>query len=203
MAVFYDHYIKPRKLEKLKKELLPTLGTVIYIDMVGSTILKDEEVKIWSKKMQNTFLFALKAFKPMNDAVVKLIGDEMFMYIPDYTTKQVNHIEILKVVKSIIGKFNKDIEHSFIGLKGAIHHCDDVYNILYYEGQNDYYGTGLELAEKLMSRASTDMLIISDKFYDMLKSYNKKMDERIDGTKAFRPKGINRLVKFYMLDCSI
>ena len=62
MADFNDNYIKPRKLDKLIKKLDPTRGTAIFIDMVGSTVLKSDEMKMWTEKMRNTFLLALKSF---------------------------------------------------------------------------------------------------------------------------------------------
>lgn len=203
MEVFNDYYLKPKKLKKIIKDLVPTLGTAILIEMVGSSILKVEEVDNWSKKMRNTFLFALKSFKPLNDSVVKLIEHEMFIFIPDNKFEQVNHLQILDHVKKIISNFNSDIDHALIGLKGAMHYCDDVYNITFYDRQNDFYGLGIDLTERLMSKSSRDILIISDKYYEKCKKYNIKIEEKIEGPHCWKPKEIKRLVKYYRLNCNI
>ena len=203
MADFNDYFIKPRKLDKLIKKLDPTLGTAIFIDMVGSTVLKSEEMKMWTEKMRNTFLLALKSFKPIKDSVVKLIGDEMFIFLPD-KFGQINHLQILDQVKIIISNFNSglDFDQSLIGLKGAIHYCDDVYNITIFDRQNDYHGLGIELTEGLMIKSSRDILIISDRYFEICKKNNFDIKKNIEGPYAFKPKGINRLVKFYKLDCN-
>ena len=130
----------------------------------------------------------------------------LFSFLPD-KFEQINHLKILDQVKTIISKFNRglDFDQSLIGLKGAIHYCDDVYNITVFDRQNDYHGLGIELAEGLMIKSSRDILIISDRYIEICKKNNfdiKNNKKNIEGPYAYRPTGVNRLVKFYKLDCN-
>jgi hypothetical protein len=48
----------------------------------------------------------------------------------------------------------------------GIHYCEDVFNITFFEGVNDYYGTDIDLAARLMKKTTSDKIIINELFYN-------------------------------------
>jgi hypothetical protein len=75
---------------KIREELssIPTLpGTCLFIDIVNSTEIKyQSKISEWGQKINNTFNF-LSLLNEFPDNVVKGIGDEIMLYIPDSELK--------------------------------------------------------------------------------------------------------------------
>jgi class 3 adenylate cyclase len=49
--------------------------------------------------------------------------------------------------------------------KVAIHYCEEVYNITFFKGYNDYYGKDIDLTVRLLSKAKENKIVISEPFY--------------------------------------
>lgn len=145
-------------------------GTCIFIDIVNSTEIKyRNSLKIWAKMLNNTFNF-ISFLNDFPDHIVKGIGDELMLYIPDedlYKKKHINnHYHLLEEIYATL--FN--IKHFptsdlFLPCKVALHHCTDVYNITYFKNYNDYYGKDIDLAARLMSKAKIHRIVFSEQYY--------------------------------------
>jgi hypothetical protein len=52
----------------------------------------------------------------------------------------------------------------FLDCKVSIHYCTEVYNITFFEGANDYYGSDIDLTARLMTKCIENRIILSEKF---------------------------------------
>jgi len=158
------------EMEHLIGGLKKTPGTCIFVDIINSTSDKYESLpQSWIRKINNTFNFIL-FLNDFPDYVVKGIGDEIMLYLPDAAMQ--NHFafensfmllqEIYSTLENLKNHPRKDM---FYECKVGIHYCQDVYNITFFEGVNDYYGTDIDLAARLMKKAASDKIIINEAFY--------------------------------------
>jgi class 3 adenylate cyclase len=71
------------ELDDLLSNLPTCPGTCIFIDIVNSTEIKYRtELKDWAKLLNNTFNF-ISFLNDFPNHIVKGIGDELMLYIPD------------------------------------------------------------------------------------------------------------------------
>ncbi|MCF8235231.1 MAG: hypothetical protein K9G67_10625 [Bacteroidales bacterium] len=170
------HYKNPNSTE-IDKELesIPKCpGTCFFIDIVGSTVIKyTSGLKEWGRKLNNTFNF-ISFLNDFPDNVVKGIGDEIMLYIPDeQLEKKTTHKDYFSLLQEIYATLdnikNYPLEDMFLQCKVAIHYCTEVYNITFLEGANDYYGRDIDLAARLTSKARANRIVMSDVFYQKVK----------------------------------
>src|SRR5260370_42020617 len=62
--------------------LQPSTGYCIFIDVVGSTKVKDETLPQWASRIYNTFTLA-RSFLPLQFQPLKGIGDALMFYITE------------------------------------------------------------------------------------------------------------------------
>lgn len=211
----YIHSINPNS-EELKHYLLKLSkipGTCIFVDIINSTadkyICKDLE---WISKLNNTFNF-ITFLNHFPDYVVKGIGDELMLYLPEKEIRNSNiiknHYTLLEEIHATIDNLrNHPLKHLFYECKVGVHFCSDVYNITFFEGVNDYYGTDIDIAARLMKKAKPNRIVISEKFYDKIREdiNNMKIDESPGLlTKISKPlienfKGVPDPVKFRIVE---
>jgi len=60
---------------------------------------------------------------------------------------------------------NHPLKNLFYECKVGVHYCTDVYNITFFEGVNDYYGTDIDASARLMQKAKGNRIVISEAFY--------------------------------------
>ena len=60
---------------------------------------------------------------------------------------------------------NHPDQELYLNCKVAIHYCTEVYNITFFEGADDYYGSDVDLAARLMSKSTVNRIVLSEKFY--------------------------------------
>nr|NQU92964.1 hypothetical protein [Bacteroidota bacterium] len=172
MAKFI-HYKNPHSKEMLDEinDLETVPGVCIFIDLINSTGDKFENPDLsWIRKLNNTFNF-ISILNDFPDFVVKGIGDELMLYLPDTDIKSGRSItdyysllhEIYATMDNLIHHPVKDI---FYECKVGIHYCTDVYNISFFEGVNDYYGTDIDMSARLMKKAQGNRIVLSEKFYE-------------------------------------
>ena len=153
---------------------LPTCpGTCIFIDIVNSTEIKYRTgLKEWARLLNNTFNF-ISFLNDFPNHIVKGIGDELMLYIPDEDLGKKaninNHHQLLEEIYATL----YNIKHFpasdlFLPCKVAIHYCTEVYNITYFEHYNDYYGRDIDLAARLMTKAKIHRIVVSESFYNMV-----------------------------------
>jgi len=180
----YLHSKDPLSNEILKqvKHIPKCPGTCIFIDIYNSTNLKFEvRFEEWAKMMNNTFNFItiLSGF-PKN--VVKGIGDEIMIYIPDEELKNNDyfrsHYELLMEIYATIDNIkNFPVKKLFLECKVSIHFSRDVYNITFLKGFNDYYGKGIDLAARLQSKSKPNRIVISEEFYKKVKKDTRSIPD--------------------------
>ena len=168
----YIHYRDPHSPE-MKEFLasLPTVpGTCIFIDITNSTAIKySSEIEHWGKLLNNTFNL-ITFLNDFPDNIVKGIGDEIMLYIPDDALKAKQDINnyfslLFEIFATLDNIKNFPLEDLFLNCKVGMHYCTEVYNITYFKGYNDYYGKDIDLSARLMSKAKINRIVISEPYY--------------------------------------
>ncbi|MCF8229012.1 MAG: hypothetical protein K9G58_00125 [Bacteroidales bacterium] len=172
----YIHFRDPnsKEIENVLENIPLCPGTCFFIDIVGSTQIKyREDLKSWGKKLNNTFNF-ISIINEFPDNVVKGIGDEIMLFIPDEELGRKaafkDYYSLLQEIYATLDNIkNFPIEGLFLPCKVAIHYCTEVYNISFLEGANDYYGQDIDLAARLTSKAKANRIVMSERFYNKVK----------------------------------
>ena len=172
----YIHDRNPNSTEirKILDRIPACPGTCIFIDLVDSTLIKHQaNIADWGQKINNTFNF-LSLLNEFPNNIVKGIGDEVMLYIPDENLQSKkgynNYYGLLSELYSTL--FNiKNFPNNklFLECKISIHYCHETYNITFLEGANDYYGSDIDLCARLMSKAVANRIVLSEAFYNKVK----------------------------------
>ncbi len=156
----------PEKLKDLEK----TPGICMFIDIVGSTAEKyTHGIDVWGRKLNNTFNF-ISFLNNFPDHIVKGIGDEIMLFIPEKELQQKQSLnsclalleEMYATIDNII---NFPLPDLFMNCKVAMHYCTEVYNITFLENYNDYYGIDIDMTARLTKKAISNRIVISELFY--------------------------------------
>ncbi len=173
----YIHFRDPTstEIEEKLKSIPKCPGTCFFIDVINSTDIKyKSELKDWGKRLNNTFNF-ISFLNDLPDNVVKGIGDELMLFIPDddlfSKTSYNNYFGLIEEIYATIDNLvNYPIESTFLNCKVAIHYCTEVYNITYFKNANDYYGMDIDLTARLMGKAKANRIVMSEKFFTKVKN---------------------------------
>ena len=175
--VYYVHYKDPNSEEitRILESIPPCPGTCFFMDINRSTDMKYQGgLKDWGRKLNNTFNALLFA-NHFEHNILKGLGDEMMLFIPDEELLQKeanNHYyglleDIYASLFLIKNHPNQDI---FLNCKVAIHYCTEVYNITFFENANDYYGSDIDLTARLMTKSIENRIVLSERFYTKVKN---------------------------------
>lgn len=159
------------EMKRVLAELPKCPGTCFFIDIARSTDLKYElPVAEWVRRMNNTFSF-ISFLNDFPENIVKGIGDEIMLYIPDEVLQRKSayndYFSLLEEIHATLYNilhFPK--EGMFLNCKVGIHYCTEVYNITFFKGNNDYYGIDIDLSARLMTRSKANRIILSEAFYE-------------------------------------
>jgi class 3 adenylate cyclase len=170
--VNYIHFKDPtsKEIEDKLRTIPKSPGVCFFIDIINSTDIKYRtDLWQWGKKLNNTFNF-ISFLNDLPDNVVKGIGDELMLYIPDDELKKKssynNYLSLLEEIYATIDNIkNYPVEDVFLNCKVSIHYCTEVYNISFFKSANDYYGQDIDLTARLMSKAKENRIVLSEKFY--------------------------------------
>jgi class 3 adenylate cyclase len=175
MAVYINHKDPASAdLVKILNKIPPCPGTCIFIDLVESTGIKYKKgVGHWGRLINNTFNF-ISILNDFPENIVKGIGDELMIYIPDdlLTKKETfnNHYSIIEELYSTLMNIKSfPVKNLFMDCKIAMHYCSNVYNITFLKGYNDYYGKDIDMAARLMSKSGKNRIVFSEVFYQKAK----------------------------------
>jgi class 3 adenylate cyclase len=168
----YIHYTDPNSEEMVRElEQVPRCpGVCFFMDINRSTDMKYQGgLKDWGRKLNNTFNNLLYA-NHFQDHIVKGIGDEMMLYITDeeLARKSSNNTCFALLEDIYAGLYlirNHPDQDLYLNCKVAIHYCTEVHNITFFEGANDYYGSDIDLAARLMSKCIDNRIVLSETFY--------------------------------------
>jgi class 3 adenylate cyclase len=170
--VRYVHYKDPNSEEMTRfLEGIPRCpGTCFFMDINRSTDMKYlGGLPDWGRKLNNTFNNLLYA-NHFQHNIVKGIGDEMMLFIPDDQLRKKSsnntHFALLEDIYSALFLIkNHPDPDLFLNCKVAIHYCTEVYNITFFKGANDYYGSDIDLTARLMTKGIENRIVLSEKFY--------------------------------------
>ena len=170
--VQYIHYTDPNSEEMVRvlEEIPRTPGICFFMDINRSTDIKYQGgLKDWGRKLNNTFNNLLYA-NHFQQHVVKGIGDEMMLFIPDEVLKsKSSNNTCFALLEDIYAALflirNHPDQELYLNCKVAIHYCTEVHNITFFEGANDYYGSDIDLTARLMSKSVESRIVLSENFY--------------------------------------
>ena len=159
-----------KEMERALKAIPKCPGTCIFVDIVSSTEVKyTSDVAQWGRRLNNTFNF-ISILNDFPDNIVKGIGDEMMLYIPDTVLTEKDAINdyyslLEEIYSTILNLQRFPLQDVFYHCKVSLHYCSEVYNVTFLKGLNDYYGRDIDLTARLMGKTRTDRLVFSEIFY--------------------------------------
>jgi hypothetical protein len=185
--VHYIHYKDPNSDEMVSAlEGIPQCpGTCIFMDINRSTDMKySGGIGDWGRKLNSTFNFLLFTNHFEKD-VVKGIGDEMMLFIPDKElgnrSSNGNYYALLEdIFSSIFTIIHHPDSRLFLECKVAIHYCTEVYNVSFLGGVNDYYGSDIDLTARLMTKCIENRIVLSEKYFIKVKNDLVNMNMNFD-----------------------
>jgi class 3 adenylate cyclase len=168
----YLHFKDPNSPEMTRMlESIPrSPGVCFFMDINRSTDMKYVGgLKDWGRKLNNTFNNLLYS-NHFETNIVKGIGDEMMLFFTDeeLSGRQANNtcFALLEdIYASLFLIRNHPDRDLFLNCKVAIHACTECYNITFFEGAKDYYGSDVDLTARLMSKSIENRIVLSEKFY--------------------------------------
>lgn len=173
----YIHFKDPKSEELIR--LLGTIprcpGTCFFMDINRSTDIKYQGgLTDWGRKLNNTFNNLLYANHFQNN-IVKGIGDEMMLFITDEELKEKksnnSYFALLEDIYASLFLIRHHPDSDlFLNCKVAIHYCTEVYNITFFEGADDYYGSDIDLTARLMTKCIENRIVLSEKFYTKVRN---------------------------------
>jgi len=170
--VHYVHFKDPNsgEMTRFLEQIPKCPGTCFFMDINRSTDIKYlGGLTDWGRKLNNTFNNLLYA-NHFQHNIVKGIGDEMMLFIPDEQLRKKssnnNHFALLEDIYAALFLIkNHPDPDLFLNCKVAIHYCAEVYNITFFKGANDYYGSDIDLTARLMTKSIENRIVLSEKFY--------------------------------------
>ncbi|MCX6244571.1 MAG: hypothetical protein NTU98_07670 [Bacteroidetes bacterium] len=167
----YIHFKDPNSPEMIRRlgSLPKCPGTCFFMDINKSTDIKySGGISDWGRKLNNTFNILLYS-NHFEKFLVKGIGDEAMLFIPDtelvHGSKNDNYFGLLEdIYASLFIIRNHPDPNLFINCKVAIHYCTEVYNISFFEGANDYYGSDIDLTARLMTKSIENRIVLSERY---------------------------------------
>jgi class 3 adenylate cyclase len=194
------NFDNPEILKAQIENLQPSPGTCIFIDICGSTAIKQQELKRWIFYIDNTIKLCFGISHLFRDCVLKLIGDAIMIYIPDTKKDEEdeNYNTILDMLINCISSTGTTIDPITLKTKAAVHYCTDPYNIT-YNAANDYYSNDIDLTARLMEKSKENEIVISERYYqkvfteepEFFKNTSDKLQENL--------KGISELVEYRIM----
>ena len=146
-------------------------GTSLFLDITSSTEVKYiKGFEEWVVLLKNTFSI-LELQKKIKDNVIKFIGDEIMIFIPDDVLFSpdpsiTNYYTLFEEIYATVGMLKMlYVDNVHLKCKVAIHYCKEVYNLTFFKNYNDYYGKDIDLTARLLSKATQNRIVISELFY--------------------------------------
>jgi len=191
--------------EKLMQQiegLQPTSGVCIFIDICGSTKVKQKALKEWILLIGNTLRLLSGISQLFSDNVLKLIGDEIMIFIPDdkMLAANENYATVLDFLKNCISSFGDDIDNLTLRTKASIHYCSDTFHISFCNEADDYYGNDIDLIAKLMKKFSKkNKIVISETYYKKVNSIDSSFLTNTGDNQEIKLDGITGKTGYRMM----
>lgn len=187
------NFCNPNSLKTQIEKLTPTKGVCIFIDICGSTEIKNEDLKKWIILIGNTIRICIGNSRLFNNNVVKLIGDEIMIFISDemIDNENENYATVLDLLKNCLSSNSQEIDNITLRTKAAIHYCTDTFNISFRPNVDDYYGIDIDLTARLMKKAEKQKIVLSEKFYQLVYTIDSTFLDNTSDKFEEQFKGIN------------
>jgi hypothetical protein len=193
----------PNIIAKLKA-LQPTPGYCFFIDICGSTVLKDSPIEDWARIIANVFnniRSCLASLTPL-----KGIGDELMYYLPEAELAD-RDLTILGLFSSLAHILRTQEEGVYGPVKASLLFCSHAFELSFIRSRRDFYGKDVDLAARLISKAETGELVMNEAFVHRLRDEylgigNKEQFAQVEhllGPLQFQPKGFSAGVVYYKL----
>jgi len=187
--------------------LAPVPGYCIFIDIVGSTEMKQGGIFRWVALIHNCFRDADSFFgryKPL-----KGIGDELMYYIEDQELVKSGEspLQLYDALYQIAGNRGTD----YPATKIVAAHCCSAYPITFLPNVRDFYGIDVDRAARLKAidpKLESRQLVIDSRMYEKVKAAydqtgNKQQFDsftKLRGPEIVTAKGIPDPIKAYRAD---
>lgn len=161
---------------KRVRQLKPTPGYCILIDIVGSTVLKREASEKWITQMKQIFddirqvMNFTSFFKSIGDCFMCFIRDA------DFQKNGVNNANVL--ADRICDLINMQMLNSSCHqIKAALVYSHaDCYELSFIKDTADIYGNGIDLAFRLLSLANENEVLMNYEAYERVKTLFDEKD---------------------------
>ncbi|MEI7731153.1 MAG: hypothetical protein WCO56_16370 [Verrucomicrobiota bacterium] len=146
------------------KSLQPTPGYCIFVDIVGSTALKDSSISEWCKFIHHTFN-STQFHIPVPIQPLKSIGDCLMYYIPE---PQMCGETPLSLLAGLYG-LTRHTDAILRDVRVSIGYCQDVYAVSFLLGMHDFYGKDIDLTSRLLAIAQSKEILMNEPFYQQVR----------------------------------
>jgi len=149
-------------IEEKVRSLQLTPGYCVFVDIAGSTRMKDEALYRWASKIYNAFV-RVQMFMPIGSFPLKSMGDALLYFIPKKEmpdTCQVS-LQLFAGLASVVD----DPDPVFPEQKAAVV-SGAAYELTFIRDRPDVYGKDVDLAAQLSSKAGSREVVMNRAFYD-------------------------------------
>lgn len=149
----------------LKTELIklrPTPGYCMFIDIAGSTKMKQDGFLNWVALIHNCFANAQTFLLPFSP--VKEIGDAIMFYVEDGDLQRSGYVPLQ--LFDGLWKIATETDHIFPAVKIGAARCENAYSITFRQGNQDYYGIDIDMAARIQGEAQERQVVIERRLYD-------------------------------------
>lgn len=195
-------YIDPNDPELGTKidNLKPTFGFCFFIDIVGSTELKDDRLSKWIVSIYNTFA-NIKSYLFLKFRPIKSLGDALMFFIPETAMKGETPLTLYDGLIKIIYSDEPYIKQVKVGAA----FCKEAYDITFFKDVPDIYGKDIDLTARLASLAESQEIVMNSDFVEKVRDEYKQIlnkhqfpdVQRIIGPWYQRFKGFKDKVEFF------
>lgn len=201
-----DPFESPDLNEKIAT-LGPTPGYCIFIDIVGSTAMKQSGIHNWVAKIYNCFADADSFFRELKP--LKSIGDELMYFIEE--ADLVERGESALYLYDSLLQIAENTRDGCPETKICAAFCSSVYPLTFLKGVRDYYGIDIDRAARLkgneVNMKSRQVVIDAGMHERVMQAAssiaNSDQFSSLAGIKeeeVFMAKGISDPVRFYRIN---
>ncbi len=183
----------------------PTPGYCIFIDIVGSTAMKQKSMYTWIAKIYNTFQDTDSFFRKYQP--LKSIGDELMYFIE--VDDLINDGESVFLLYDRLFGIAANNKSDYPETKICAAYCENVFPLTFLKDTKDYYGIDIDRAARLKGveppLKPREILIDDGMFSRIIQlksssgpSLNALNNNRSEG--FFSAKGIQGDIKYYRIN---
>jgi hypothetical protein len=195
-------YIDPENpdFNAVIKNLRPTSGYCIFIDIVGLTEIKDRNLSTWISLICNTFT-NIQSCLFLNFKPLKVLGDGLLFFIPESKMEGETPLTLFSSLCQILNSDEPYLRRVKIGAA----YCKNAYDISFIKDVPDIYGKDIDLTARLASLADSKELVMNSTIVERIKTAYKGISNEIRevneiiGPRPVKLKGFKRYVNIYKL----